>query len=211
MQAVAARRAGRQTIDDSELFRQFLEGSDTAFVEFYDRYDRRLRLYCTKVVGNQEIAEDLVQELWEKVIRMRLNQVEVQEPTHYLMRMARNLCIKFLQRRRQHDSLDDLNDGDHPASSSHEPSHLEELVKMAVDRLPFDQREVIILHNYVGYGYEDIAQMRGETVGAVKMRAMRARSRVGRIVSAYLALEGEEESGTSSVTAQENTIAGRKR
>ncbi len=211
MQAVAARRAGRQAIDDSELFRQFLGGSDTAFVEFYDRYDRRLRLYCTKVVGNQEIAEDLVQELWEKVIRMRLNQVEVQEPTHYLMRMARNLCIKFLQRRRQHDSLDDLNDGDHPASSSHEPSHLEELVKMAVDRLPFDQREVIILHNYVGYGYEDIAQMRGETVGAVKMRAMRARSRVGRIVSAYLALEGEEESGTPSVTAQENTIAGRKR
>ena len=211
MQAVAARRAGRQAIDDSELFRQFLGGSDTAFVEFYDRYDRRLRLYCTKVVGNQEIAEDLVQELWEKVIRMRLNQVEVQEPTHYLMRMARNLCIKFLQRRRQHDSLDDLNDGDHPASSSHGPSHLEELVKMAVDRLPFDQREVIILHNYVGYGYEDIAQMRGETVGAVKMRAMRARSRVGRIVSAYLALEGEEESGTPSVTAQENTIAGRKR
>ena len=88
MQAVAARRAGRQAIDDSELFRQFLGGSDTAFVEFYDRYDRRLRLYCTKVVGNQEIAEDLVQELWEKVIRMRLNQVEVQEPEPMQVRQA---------------------------------------------------------------------------------------------------------------------------
>lgn len=207
MLKTTAQRAGRPVIDDSELFRQFLAGSDSAFVEFYDRYDRRLRLYCTKVVGDVDIAEDLAQELWEKVIRMRVSEVEVSEPTHYLMRMARNLCIKYLQRRRQHGSLDDLHDGEHPAASSREPSHLEELVKMAVDRLPFDQREVIVLHNYVGYGYEEIASMRGESVGAVKMRAMRARSRVGRIVSAYLALDGGEDGGAPP----ENIIAERKR
>lgn len=203
MQAPVVRRSARVAIDDSDLFRQFLAGSDTAFVSFFDRYDRRLRLYCTKVVGDPEVAEDLTQEIWEKVIRMRLNETEIQEPTHYLMRMARNLCIKYLQRRRQHDSLDELNDGEHPTASSREPSHLEELVKMAVDRLAFDQREVIVLHNYLGYGYEDIASMRGDTVGAVKMRAMRARSRVGRIVSAYLALDGGEEGGTPP----DNTLA----
>lgn len=207
MRTSTARRAGRQTVDDSELFRQYLAGSDAAFVDFYDRYDRRLRLYCTKVVGDVEIAEDLTQELWERVIRMRAAEAEVAEPTHYLMRMARNLCIKYLQRRRLHGSIDDLHDGEHPAALLREPSHLEELVKMAVDRLPFDQREVVTLHNYMGYGYEEIASMREETVGAIKMRAMRARSRVGRIVSAYLALDGGEDGGPPP----ENLIAEKKR
>lgn len=189
-------------MNETETFKRFLEGDDAAFVEIFDRYDRRFRLYCLKIVGKLEVAEDLTQELWERVIRLRNNPTEIHEPARYMLRMARNLCLKYLGRERQHSSLDDLYESDHPAESMHEPSHMEELVKMAIDQLPFEQREVLVLHNYCGYSYEDIAETRGETLGSVKMRAMRARGRIGRIVSAFLALgkEGEIRPGQDAET-----------
>lgn len=176
-----------------ETFRRFLEGSDAAFHELYTRYDRRLRTYCLKVMGTMATAEDIVQELWERVIRMRVEPVEIQEPGRYFLRMARNSCLKRLERERRVESLDTLDEWEHPTEQSHEPSHLEELVKMAVEQLPLDQREVIVLHNYLGHPYEDIAAMREENVGAVKMRAMRARGKIGKMIEAYLALERPSE------------------
>lgn len=189
------RKNKQQSASEQEVFAGFLAGDDAAFVEIFDRYDRRLRLYCTKVVRNQQIAEDLTQELWERVIKLRLNEgMEVAEPGRYMLRMARNLCLKHLGREREHSSIDDLYESDHPSASMPEPSHLEELVRLALDKLPFEQREIIVLHNYCGYSYEDIASLRGETLGSVKMRALRARGRIGRIISAFLALGKEGES-----------------
>lgn len=187
-----------QAASESETFTRFLSGDDAAFVELFDRYDRRLRLYCLKIVGSMEIAEDLTQELWERVIRLRTNPTEVLEPARYLMRIARNLCLKHIARRRQISSLDDLNESEHPATIPAEPSHMEELVKIALEQLPFEQREILVLHNYCGYSYDDIAELRGETLGSVKMRALRARGRIGRMLSAFLALGREGESHPAS-------------
>lgn len=188
------RKSKQQGMNEQELFARFLAGEDAAFVEIFDRYDKRLRLYCTKIVRNTQIAEDLTQELWERVIKMRSNPIDIAEPARYLLRIARNLCLKHLGRERPSSSIDDLYESDHPSESMPEPSHMEELVKMALDKLPFEQREILVLHNYLGYSYEDIASLRGETLGSVKMRAMRARGRIGRILSAFLALEKEGES-----------------
>ncbi len=182
---------------EPELFARFLQGDDVAFMELFDRYDRRLRLYCLKIVGTMEIAEDLTQELWERVIRLRSNPPDVAEPARYLIRIARNLCLKHIERKRPVSSLDDIRESEHPVALPSEPSHMEELVKIALDRLPFEQREILVLHNYLGYGYEDIAELRGETLGSVKMRALRARGRIGRMISAFLAL-GKESEGHSN-------------
>ena len=91
---MAASETKSRTIDEVELFSRFLEGDDTAFVELFDRYDRRFRMYCLKIVGKMEVAEDLTQELWERVIKLRANAIEVHEPARYLLRIDRNLCLK---------------------------------------------------------------------------------------------------------------------
>ena len=178
---------------ESALFSRFLAGDDKAFMTLFDRYDRRLRLYSLKIVGDMELAEDLTQELWERVIKLRSNPPEVLEPGRYLIRIARNLCLKHIERRRQTSSLDDLRESEHPSVLPPDPSHMEELVKIALEQLPFEQREILTLHNYLGYGYEEIAELRGETLGSVKMRALRARGRIGRMISAFLALGKESE------------------
>ncbi len=178
---------------DAILFERFVQGDDPAFVELFDRYDRRLRLYCTKVVGDTAIAEDIVQAIWERIIKMRLEPVAIEHPDRYLMRMARNACLKHLQRRKPSTPIDQLYESEHPSETIAEPSHLEELVRQAIDRLPEEQREALVLHNYCGYSYDDIGAMRGESGSAVKMRAHRARARLARMISAYLAVEKEGE------------------
>lgn len=202
---MASKFTANSRISEAELFIKFRDGDDAAFLELFERYDRRLRLYCLKVVGDMEATEDLVQELWERVIRMRNGTIEIAEPARYLMRMARNLCLKYLQRRRTMRGLDDLNESEHPIAQIHEPSHMEELVKLAVSQLPFDQREVLVLHHYIGHSYEDIAELRGESIGSVKMRAMRARARIARMISAFLGL-GKEEEGRPDSEAAANII-----
>jgi RNA polymerase sigma-70 factor (ECF subfamily) len=200
---MAASHRIHSTAQDAEIFARFLEGDDAAFVQLFDRYDRGLRLYALKIVGAQQVAEDLTQELWERVIRMRSESKVIAEPARYLMRMARNLCLKHLRDRRLASSLDDISEGDHPSVSMPEQSHMEELVVIALAKLPFDQREILVLHNYCGYSYEDIAQLRGDTLGSVKMRALRGRSRIGRIITAYLALGKESEGSTQPDTDSE--------
>src|SRR4051794_7272883 len=59
---------------DALLFERHLDGDDSAFVELFNRHNHRLFVYCLKLVGSSEAAEDLTQELWEKVIRLRFSE-----------------------------------------------------------------------------------------------------------------------------------------
>ncbi|KXK56912.1 MAG: RNA polymerase sigma factor [Chlorobi bacterium OLB7] len=51
---------------EAQLFDQFLAGDDRAFAELFDRHHHRLYLYCLKLVGSPDQAEDIVQEVWER-------------------------------------------------------------------------------------------------------------------------------------------------
>lgn len=173
---------------DKEVFVRFFAGDDTAFAEIFDRHHYRLFLYCVKIVGNAQQAEDLTQEIWERLVRARTQGKEIESPTRFLLRSARNLCIDHLRTRRSHDSLNDLPESQHPMDAR-ELSGLEELVVLSLERLPFTQREVLILNAYSGYRFGEIAEMLGEEVGAVRMRASRARQHLGKIIAAMLGVE----------------------
>jgi len=68
-------------------------------------------------------------------------------------------------------------------------SEMEEAVVVALDHLPENQRELLLLHSYSGYTYEEIAEMFGEGVGAIRTRAWRARLKLGRLIAALIDIE----------------------
>ncbi len=188
---------------DIGLFERFLDGDDGAFVELYDRHNHRLFLYCLKIVGGEEQAEDVIQEMWERVIKLRKTRPEVINPMGLFLTIARNLCLNHVKARRNHASIDDITESDHPAVHMRELSHLEELVVLSLPKLPFAQREVLILNAYSGYRFDEIASMLGESVTAVRMRASRARAHLGRLISAMLALNENSESESSDRIEEE--------
>jgi RNA polymerase sigma-70 factor (ECF subfamily) len=66
-------------------------------------------------------------------------------------------------------------------------------VVVALGQLPETQREILILNAYSGYRFDEIAEMLGEPVGAVRMRAWRARAKLGDIITAMTGLREEDE------------------
>jgi RNA polymerase sigma-70 factor (ECF subfamily) len=179
---------------DVQLFSRFMEGDDTAFMELFDRHTHKLYMYCLKFIGDRRQTEDMVQDLWEKVIKLRSEgRGTLDNPIGFLIRMARNLCLNHIRDRKQMASLQDLSEREHPASSQRELTHNEELVVAALAHLPEAQREVLVLNAYSGYRFDEIAEMLGEPVGAVRTRAWRARTHLGRVISAFIGLDETKE------------------
>jgi len=171
---------------DASLFERFLTGEDDAFVELFRRHNRRLFTYAMKLLGDQQQAEDITQELWERVIKLRTSPPHVRNPVGFFIRIARNLCLDQMKRRRRTVALDDIDEARHPSSAAEERTELEEIATAALDRLPFDQREVLVLNIYCGYRFDEIATMLGTSPDAIWARASRARIQLRKIVAAAM-------------------------
>jgi RNA polymerase sigma-70 factor (ECF subfamily) len=179
---------------DIETFSRFLNGDDRALVELFDRHNHRLFSYCLQFVHDQQRAEDITQELWERLIRLRSKgSLNADNPAGLLLTMTRNLCLDALRKDRKHSDIEELADTSHPVDSIPELSHMEELVILALPHLPVAQREVLMLNAYSGYRFDEIAEMLGEPVGAIRTRAWRARTHLARIISVMIGLEQDNE------------------
>jgi RNA polymerase sigma factor (sigma-70 family) len=170
--------------DDAAYFERFLAGDDTAFAELFDRHNHRLYVYCLKFLGSSELAEDVTQELWERIVRIRLDPQPVLNPVGFFLKIARNLCVNAQKRSRRFSPLADLPEGAHPNErmEGDERSELEEAVQAGLAQLPFEYREVLILNVYCGYRFDEIATMLGKPSGTIWMRASRARTKLRKLV-----------------------------
>jgi RNA polymerase sigma-70 factor (ECF subfamily) len=170
--------------EEARLFAKFLGGDDIAAIRIFKMYNDRLFVYCTKVLGDREQAQDLAQSIWERVIRLRNDPPQVANPTGFLFRIARNLCLNHLRLRKQYDALPEVDDHRHPSvvMEGEEHSELEGMVLASLDELSFDYREVLILNIYCGYRFDEIAEMLGKTPDAIWARASRARAQLRKVV-----------------------------
>lgn len=164
------------------LFAAFLQGDDHAFRTLFRAHNQRIFAYCFKLLGDEEQAQDIAQEVWEKVIDLRKEPPAVENPVGFLIRIARNKCLDVIKLRKSHLSLSDLDDHHHPSSEEHERSEEEELVLRALDRLPIEQKEVLVLNMYSGYRFDEIAEMLGKSPDAIWARASRGRAQLRKII-----------------------------
>lgn len=184
--------------EDVALFRAFLAGDDVAAITVFRKFHPRLFVYCTKVLGSVAQAEDVVGEVWERVVKLRSNPPDVHSPIGFLLKVARNLCLNHIRSRREHTSLGSLDERDHPAYSPDSRSDLEERLIGALDSLPFETREILVLNAYCGYRFDEIATMLDKTPEAVWARASRARAQLRRLV-----LDEKQENGGTADSQSE--------
>lgn len=182
---------------EANLFQRFLDGDDTAAIKLFQMYNSRLYVYCTKILGSAEQAEDVVQEVWERVIRLRAKPQEVNNPVGFLFRIARNLCINHMKVSSRTVPFDSTDESLHPADSIPGSSDLEELVQSSLESLKFEDRELLVLHTYCGYKLEEIAEMLGISPNAVWTRASRARARLRSVV---MDMMNNEQTNSSDTT-----------
>jgi RNA polymerase sigma-70 factor, ECF subfamily len=180
-----------RNMGDEELMAHLANGSHHAFEELLSRYETPVITFCYAFMRNREGAEDIAQETFLRVFRNSRRYQPVAKFTTWLYKIAANLCINELKKGklRQNMSLDEPAGPDPDGTkvieriaSDHasplndvEKIEAQNLIGKAIDHLPDDQRTTLIMVEYHHMAYQDIAEILGVTVSAIKMRVKRAR------------------------------------
>jgi RNA polymerase sigma-70 factor (ECF subfamily) len=143
-----------------------------------------LRAFAISLCGNVDRADDLVQ---EALLRAWANLDSFEPGTNmsaWLFTILRNLFRSEYRKRRREVEDADGSYAESLTSLPDQTSHLEmDEFRKALDLLPTDQRESLILVGASGFSYEEAAQICGCAVGTIKSRVNRARSRLAVILS----------------------------
>jgi RNA polymerase sigma-70 factor, ECF subfamily len=169
---------------DEELMTQFKEGNEKAFVELYNRYKRRVYAYCARMVNSKEGADDLFQEVFVRVARKR-HRFEAGSFSAWLFAIARNLCLNALRDTVVHVDLEDVQDSLQTPADEAEYDQSLEILKEAIDQLPPDLREPLVLRVYSGLSYQEIADLTQTKLATVKVRIFRAKQRLHDMLAPY--------------------------
>jgi RNA polymerase sigma-70 factor, ECF subfamily len=143
-----------------------------------------LRAFAISLCGNVDRADDLVQ---ETLLRAWANLDSFEPGTNmsaWLFTILRNLFrSEYRKRRREVEDADGFY-AESLTSLPDQSSHLElDEFRRALEQLPTNQRESLILVGASGFSYEEAAQICGCAVGTIKSRVNRARSRLAAILS----------------------------
>ena len=184
-------------ITDELLLERARRGEQAAFLLLYERHREAIFRFSYRLLGSVELAEDTTHDCFLSLIR-RPEGFDPQRATlrTYLYAATRNLAMKVFRSQGRETAIDDLDE--RPAASRYgQPLHrlldseLAAKVKEAVADLPPLQREALVLFEYEGLALNEIAEVVGTDVGAVKSRLHRARVRLRNSLSPYLNTDPE--------------------
>ncbi|MFP4528257.1 MAG: RNA polymerase sigma factor [Candidatus Kapaibacterium sp.] len=173
---------------DSELFGMLTKDKQTAeqaFKEIYSRHAPRVYAYCRRFMGNNEEAQDVFQETFAKFFECASDDREMTNTPGFLLRIARNLCVNLKKKERSTISFEDYMAVNR--DSGREQDELLDLIKMALELLQPEYREMFILREYEGFSYSEITDITNEPLSTVKIRIYRAKQKIREILQPYLA------------------------
>lgn len=160
---------------DSELITSYRGGSESAFRILMERYQSRVFTTIYLIVKDQAIAEDLLQDVFIKVVQT-LNSDKYNEEGKFqpwLMRVAHNLAIDYFRKNKRYPTIV-LEDGANLfntlkfAEETVEDLQIKEdtfaLVRKLIDELPETQKQVLIMRHYMDLSFQEIAEQTGVSI-----------------------------------------------
>jgi RNA polymerase sigma-70 factor, ECF subfamily len=165
-------------ISDEELMTRVGQDDLDSLVPLFERYQRKLHNFFLRLSDDSMASEDLVQNLFMRIIRYRKSFDPSRHFKTWAYQMARNLYYdhyhKEVKNRSDFIKLDELEPYAEPINTMENPQVDEERLGRAMHRLPVEKRELLIMSKLQGMPYEEIAVITNTTVGNVKVRVHRA-------------------------------------
>ena len=175
-------------VREATLVQRCAARDEVACAELVTEHQRMVVQLAVNLLGDREEALDLSQEVFLRVFRTIHRFRGHSSLRTWIYRIAVNQARnrhRFWRRRHRNDQVSlDVHvaaHGEFTSTIGEEPDRLleqkqlGERLQRALDRLPFDQRTVIVLREIDGLSYEDIAFSLGVAIGTVKSRLTRAR------------------------------------
>jgi RNA polymerase sigma-70 factor, ECF subfamily len=165
---------------DADVIRRCRQGEVEAFQHLVHRYQRRALAHARALTGNDADAADVAQSAFLDAFQHLRRFDETREFYPWFYILLRNRCFK--QRRRSQDraGADDPVEPAAPGVSS--PEDVYDL-RIALDRLPSDDRELIMLKHLDGWTYDELAERLEIPRGTVMSRLFHARQRLRALMS----------------------------
>jgi RNA polymerase sigma factor (sigma-70 family) len=159
-----------QTVTDQELIGRYLAGSQSSLEQLIRRHKNRIFAYILMIVKEKELAEDLFQDTFIKVINTIRSGSYKEEGKfiQWAMRIAHNLIIDHFRKSKRIPTVENRDDYDIfekvriPVESIEERIITEQIhkdVKKLIDYLPKEQREVLVMRHYGDMSFKDIAEV----------------------------------------------------
>ena len=176
--ALAARSPLLRLQSDERLIALVRRGHHGAFEALVQRYQPRLLAFCRHMLGSQEDAEDVLQEVFTAAFNAILADDRTINARPWLYRIARNRSLNHLRRPQPagQDSMDvfERDGGATTADTVHKREEFRQIVA-DVHELPETQRTALLLREIDALSYDQIAEAMDTTIPSVKSLLVRAR------------------------------------
>ena len=153
-------------VDDRKIIERVLKGDTEAFNLLVRQWERPIYNFIVRMIGDRDEAMDLCQEAFMKAYRELGTLKDLDRFSSWLYRIAHNTCFSKL-RKDQGKTFVELEPGTHAART---PIESRLAVEKALQYLPEDQREVVVLKVFQNLKFEEIAAIQGAPVSTVKSR-----------------------------------------
>jgi RNA polymerase sigma factor (sigma-70 family) len=161
------------TVADEDLMLQVRTGEAEMLGVLFDRYQTPLYNFYTKMTQDRVLSEDLVQDVFLRILRYRQTYRPGTPFRAWIYQIARNARLDAVRKVKPEAPM--LAEPAAPAATDSVQQKQEaQLLQRALMQLPEDKREILILSRFQELKYEEIAGMLGCEVGAVKVRVHRA-------------------------------------
>jgi RNA polymerase sigma-70 factor (ECF subfamily) len=188
---------------DEELMLRYRDGDEGAFGTLYQRYEKPLFDFIHRMVPDAADSESLFQETFFRLVRAKDRYRATAQFKTWLFQIAVNLCRDRTRRMRHRSHLslnsplfsggsgrgeiqDVVPDPASPVDRSVEAGELETAVKGAVGSLPEDEHLIVVLREYQGLKYTEIAGIMDRPVGTLKFLHHQACERLRTTLAPYL-------------------------
>lgn len=187
-----------RTYSDEDVMELFQGGYDEAFTEIVNRYRERIHNFIFRYTRNHLDCEDIVQETFFRVYRSKHKYERIARFSTWLYTIANNLIRTHHRKtsRYQMVSIFEGEDSDKelyidlvdvantPDVSLHE-NVMVECIQKALDKIPSEFRDILIMRDIQSLTYEEIMEITGLPMGTVKSRINRGRARVQVLLQKY--------------------------
>jgi len=175
---------------DNRLMEEVRAGQVERLAILFERHHVMLFNFFLRLTGNRSTSEDLVQDVFFRILKYRATYQGEGQFTVWMYQIARHAHVDHLRKHKPEVPLDEQ--FEEPAAE--EDTALERLsaevdaalLKRALDRLPVRKKEVLVLSRFQQMKYREIADLLGCDIGTVKSLVHRAVKELGRI---YLELQ----------------------
>lgn len=159
-----------QVLSDQALLKQYLAGDSSAISQLIERHSRRVRDYIRMLVKDRDLAEDIFQETFIKVVRVidEGRYVDSGKFLSWVLRIAHNQVIDHFRSAKQdrsvseqeagYDVIGTLRFAEPTVEDQMVSAQIEQDIRSLVELLPDEQREVVKMRYYGGLSFKEIAE-----------------------------------------------------